>query len=152
MSESWKEIPGYEGLYEVSDRGRVRNRHGRVLKQCFDRDGYLMIVLCKKSQLKTWKVHRLVMAAFHHLSDLDVCHINHDKSDNTLTNLMYGTRKENMRQSVTSGWMPVTNKLTPDEALEIRNSKDVTRYLARKFGVHRSTVQHIRKGATWKHL
>lgn len=111
--EQWQSIPGYEGLYEVSDRGRVRsldrtvehavNGHrsikGRVLSQTgvIKGLGYKKVALSKDGEIRTKTVHALVMLAFvgHRPPGMDVCHYNGDPSDNQLENLRYDTRKAN---------------------------------------------------------
>lgn len=69
--EVWKPIKGYEGLYEVSNMGRVRslrNNHGnyreKILKQQDNGDGYLQVTLYKDGKAKHFTVHRLVAMAF----------------------------------------------------------------------------------------
>ena len=69
--EVWKPIKGYEGLYEVSNIGRVRslrNNHGnyreKILKQQDNGDGYLQVTLYKDGKAKHFTVHRLVAMAF----------------------------------------------------------------------------------------
>ena len=106
--ETWKNIKGYEGLYQVSNMGRVKSlerkvRHGRtvkerILKPYMDRGGYLLVRLCAGGKKKTLKVHRLVCEAFHDNPDnkSDVNHINEDKTDNRASNLEWSTRRENL--------------------------------------------------------
>lgn len=76
--EEWRDIIGYEGLYQVSSQGRVRSvdryinykntgvslRKGRILKPKTDKDGYLIVNLSSNGKIKTHKVHRLVAQAF----------------------------------------------------------------------------------------
>ena len=98
MEEVWKDIPGYEGLYQVSNYGNVRslnyNRTGQIkeLKQCF-KNGYCFIPLRRKN----YYVHRLVAEAF--LENLEnkseVNHIDGDKYNNHVSNLEWCTRSEN---------------------------------------------------------
>jgi len=110
--EVWKDIKGYEGLYQVSDMGRVKSlertlinmngqkRHWkeRILKQGANRDGYLLVSLCNGSgKMKTLLVHRLVCEAFHETPENkpEVNHINENKLDNRACNLEWVTAKEN---------------------------------------------------------
>ena len=110
--EVWKDIKGYEGLYQVSNIGRVkslkrtfidkigRRQHikERILKSETDRYGYLRVLLCASSgKRKHFAVHRLVCEAFHENSQNkpEVNHINEDKSDNRACNLEWVTKKEN---------------------------------------------------------
>lgn len=103
--EEWKDIPGYEGLYQVSDQGKVkslsrRKAHGalypeRILRDAKSNSGYMRVVLCKESKTTNKSVHRLVAEAFIGESRLEVDHINGDKTDNRLINLRYATTRQN---------------------------------------------------------
>lgn len=114
MDEQWASVPGYEGLYEVSDQGRVRSlprqtragyRGGTVLKPGLGTDGYLLVVFSKEGKTKIQKVHQLVMRAFvgDQPDSWQVAHGNGQKQDNRLTNLSYKTRSGNMLDSVQHG-------------------------------------------------
>lgn len=100
--ERWKPIFGYNGLYEVSDLGRVRSlKFGkvRVLRPGKDRGGYLLVVLCKDGKTSTRKVHRLVAQAFIENDDetkTQINHINECKSENKVSNLEYCTAQYNL--------------------------------------------------------
>ena len=90
--EIWKDIPGYENLYQISNLGNVRSlRFNKIkpLKKILDRYGYLVVRLTKDKVGKWYKVHRLVAKAF--LSDyseeLQVNHKNENKTDNSVENL-----------------------------------------------------------------
>lgn len=114
MEEIWKDIVGYEGLYQVSNLGRVKSRgsdkwhKGRMLKPMFDGKGnYLFVGLHKNGKTKQRNIHRLVAEAFIiNPSNLPcVNHINEVKTDNKVTNLEwctveynsnYGNAKKNM--------------------------------------------------------
>lgn len=98
--EIWRDIEGYECLYQVSSEGRVKSlkwNKERILKPSMDRGGYLLVNLHTGGKQKTYKVHRLVCKAFHENPENkpEVNHINEDKTDNTASNLWWCTAKEN---------------------------------------------------------
>ena len=111
-NEEWRDVVGYEGLYQVSDQGRVKSlerklphwRGGeriqkeRILKPKIDRDGYLQLNLYAGGKRKTLTVHRLVCQAFHENPDNkpQINHINEDKTDNRACNLEWCTCKQNI--------------------------------------------------------
>ena len=111
--ENWKDIPGFEGSYQVSDLGRVRSldrniHHGKsfqfkpgiILSPRKQNSGYYCVNLSTGTQQrKNYTVHRLVMKTFIGESQLTVNHINEDKSDNRLCNLEYMTHAENVTYS-----------------------------------------------------
>ena len=109
-SENWKAVVGYEGLYEVSDQGRVRSlarpgvRKTRVLKTAPNTTGYPSVCLSKNRKRRTRQVHSMVMESFvgPRPSDMEVCHANHDKGDARLSNLRYDTHLANMNDPGTA--------------------------------------------------
>lgn len=99
QTEIWKMIPRYEGLYMVSNKGRVKNfRTGRILRQHKSNCGYFGVILSKNGKVKGFSVHRLVAMAFiPNLNNLpEVNHINEDKADNRVENLEWCTHEYNM--------------------------------------------------------
>ena len=101
--EEFRDIPGYEGMYEVSNLGRVKNvETGRILKPGKDRYGYLKVVLCKNGTRKTIKVHRLVALTFlpNPNNYPEVNHRDEDKTNNTVDNLEWCTRDYNNNYSL----------------------------------------------------
>lgn len=134
--EEWKPIEGYEGLYEVSNYGRVRSldrtltinvpnkgvltylRKGAYKKQNYHRDGYPMVTLSDNKKRKTFLVHRLVACAFvpnpNQLNEVN--HIDENKSNNHSSNLEWVTRMQNihhgtgidrMKKNTIHRWQPV---------------------------------------------
>ena len=99
MPELWQPIEGYEGLYEVSDQGKVRNRKGLVLKPGVLKrgKGYLIVCLCNKGTRSMKYVHRLVAAAFvPGDAALTVNHKDGNTRNNTADNLEWMTQQEQM--------------------------------------------------------
>lgn len=102
--EIWKDIEGYEGLYQVSSEGMVKslnyNRTGeeRILKSGKDKDGYLYVILYKEGNTKTFSVHRLVAQAFLNNPDnlQQVNHIDENPTNNSVDNLEWCTAKYNV--------------------------------------------------------
>ena len=103
IQETWKDIPGYEGLYQASNLGRIRSfkrNNISILKPGKNRDGsgYYIVKLYLNSVKKNASVHRLVWTAFNGPipEGLQINHLNENKSDNRLENLSLCTAKENI--------------------------------------------------------
>lgn len=171
--ERWLDVVGYEGLYMVSDHGRVRSldrtkRHwrggtlihrGRILKFGVDTDGYLHVGLVKDMRQTTRKVHQLVLAAFvgPMPAGLQVAHGDGCRKSNALSNLRYTTAKGNANDRVrhgrqTRGEATGTARLTPDQVLEIRNSGLSLSNIASSFGISKTQAARIVRRESWAHL
>lgn len=102
MEEIWKDIPGYERLYEVSNLGGVRSLRfdpPRLIYQLTNNCGYKQVKLSKYGKEKHFGVHRLVAMAFvdgYH-DGLEVNHKDLNKTNNVYTNLEWTTRSENQK-------------------------------------------------------
>lgn len=98
MNEIWKDIKGYEGIYQISDLGRVLNvKRGTLRKPSQDKDGYLQLSLSKNGKREYLKVHRLVAQAFiNNPSELPfVNHLDENKKNNSVSNLEWCTQEYN---------------------------------------------------------
>ena len=110
LEEVWKDIPGYEGLYQSSNLGRIKSlrRNGtpeRIMKARSDKDGYQILDLRRKYKRKTCRVHRLIALTFldNPKDKSEVNHINFNKRDNSVSNLEWMTPDENKQHSIKHG-------------------------------------------------
>lgn len=107
MIELWKDVIDYSGIYDVSDFGRVRsldrvlcNDHklkGRIRKLQPNKHRYVQVMLCFEGKIKNRYVHQLVCEAFIGPcpEGMEVRHGPNGRSDNSISNLSYGTRSQN---------------------------------------------------------
>lgn len=117
IKEVWRDIPNYEGLYQVSTLGNVKslnyNHTGKekIMKQSKDKYEYLKIRLCKENKVKNFRVHRLVALAFLENPNNLPCvnHKDENKQNNHVNNLEicsylynnnYGSKKQRMSESL----------------------------------------------------
>lgn len=156
--ESWKPVVGYEGLYMVSNTGRVKSlKRNIILKQAAHRQGYKKVTLRSKGHF----VHRLVCAAFIGKSDLEVNHKDGEKANNKLDNLEYCSHSENVKHAYKNGLMSKVGskhhraKLSEDDVLEIkkliqegRGNKEISK----QFPVTHITISLIRNNRQWSHV
>jgi hypothetical protein len=115
--ERWRDVPGYEKLYQVSDMGRVRslgadkNHKGKILKgRIVNKYGHLSVQLCKKCKARSFLIHRLVLLAFVGPcpDGMECRHLDGNHQNNKLKNLKWGTSSENRRDAMKHGtWRPV---------------------------------------------
>lgn len=118
--EVWKDIPEFEGLYQISNLGRVKSvarmkKHYSKLvyvpelirKPGYDKDGYCIVPLNKNGKKYMRKIHRLVAQLFipNPLNKPVVDHIDGDRTNNIYTNLRWATVKENNKYAVLFGNM-----------------------------------------------
>lgn len=172
MSEEiWKDIPGYEGRYQVSSLGRVRSLdrtyvrvqngkeircplRGRVLRQTNNhRIPYLTVTL--SPEWKSARVHKLVAIAF--LGDcpegMEICHIDGNVFNNAVSNLRYGTHTENIADMVKHGTRQKQCRLSPVEVREIRariRNGESDASIAKAFGVSERTIFRVRHGKVYR--
>lgn len=170
MNERWRWIEGYEGLYMVSDQGRVmgapkRTHYGHVLALCKKRTGYVHVCLTKDGKKRYFAVHRLVASAFvgnpEHKPEVN--HLNGLRFDNRAENLEWVTRSENEKHAYrvlgkapNAPWRNIPRKFarafTDDQARAIRDDMRGDTELARLLGVSKTTIRNIRNRTIYKEV
>lgn len=178
MNEVWKDIPGYEGLYQVSDQGRVRSvdrvlikplgrsgkenqevtyrLRGRVLRPNLNTHGYPYVILRRGGKSLTREIHKLVASAFLPAAGPGQVHVRHldgSTKNPAATNLAWGTASEN--QLDLYAYRGYHHRLTPDDVKVIREElgKGVTgRELAERFKVSESNISEIKHRRSFKWL
>lgn len=180
MTEEWRPVVGYEGLYEVSNHGRVRSfgRYrrgindskrfcpGRILTLILNKDGYPIVNLyasTDSTSKKTFRVHRIVADAF--LCPApdgknEINHINGIKTDANATNLEWVSHAENQAHAGRIGLMAhgdshpktllSTNEIHEVRVLQLQGLSQ--REIGERFGVSRHVIGFVLRGQTYKHV
>ena len=161
MMENWKPVTGWEGLYEVSDRGRVWSvRSGIYLKLRTAKNGYIGGVMCNRKP-KSFHVHSVMMASFvgPRPNGHDVAHLNGNRQDNHLENLIYATRKANVAHAIEHGTMTGGEghhaaRLTDEAVRSIRRLKGrvPAAFIAGITGHSRGHIYAIQNRKRWAHV
>jgi hypothetical protein len=170
MEEVWKQIEGFEGIYDVSNLGRVRRLYAggldgwRILKPGLNKTGtgYYQMALCKDGNVRrNVLVHHLVAAAFigPRPSGMLVCHNDGNSQNNAVSNLRYDTMSANqydrsLHGTDNKGGRHGMSKLTDEQVAEIkvRYEPGLGRKLATEYGVAPHTITRIAAGKTWTHV
>lgn len=154
--EIWKDIPGYEGHYQISSIGRVsslKRKKVKILKPDLDRYGYHAYRLYGKNRSrvsKKWLEHRLVALAFIGKSELTVNHKNGNKIDNRPENLEYLSFSENSKHGhklglMINGYKNRKTPLTDSEKMQIRALRGLKRptEISKQFKVSYQTIYNV---------
>ena len=175
IQEIWKDVVGYEGLYQVSNLGRVKSlekinpHNGNVFKEKVLSQNksrlYNQVRLSNKGLAKTLTVHRLVAKAFipNPKNKPQVNHIDGDKRNNHVENLEWCTASENRVHALDNNLVNVpfgtshhACKLTEKQVLEIRAKYAAGTHsqhkLMAEYGIARGSVIRILKRKVWKHI
>jgi len=176
LKEKWKDIPNSDGRYAISNKGRIRSYlrcvHGRFvlckrpqrfLKLSKDKNGYLHSGLWLKGKHTMVKVHRMVAIVFigKPRDNEVVCHKNNNKSDNSVSNLEWGT----MYHNLVTGECPSLFKhgeenpaanLSNETVINIRNLAKTGKYIHREIAdslkLSRRNVSRIIQRKRWAHI
>lgn len=163
LIEIWRNIEGYDGIYQVSNLGRVKSFHRKtpiILKPMFSHKGYLRVELHYDTTCELRSIHRLVMETFNPNDEgLQINHIDGDKTNNRLDNLEWCSGSENVRHAFACGLRTPKYgeehwncKLTNEDVKEIKRvyikgSRTFGSYaLAKQYGVDASAIQKIVNG------
>ena len=177
--EQWRPVVGYEGLYNISNYGRVwsvrrwRRNHskwqeigGHLLQPGSNNNGRDTVSLWKNSEGHTFLIHQLVARAFIGKCPrgMEVSHKDGDLHHNHADNLLYETRAENNRRKIGHGTDNRGEKcyahlLTSKDVMSIRLryaprgiGGDSGTKLAEEYGVHPNTIYAVANGHNWRHL
>lgn len=164
--EIWKDVKGYEGIYQVSNLGRVKsldrvtsdNRHikGLIRKQSLSKDSYLRVNLSKNNKYIVMSVHRLVAEAFipnpHNYPEIN--HKSRITTNNTVTNLEWCTREYNcsyedrgMRAGISSGKPVLLTNINTNQKYVSLSSKGASKLL----NTTQSLISMVAKGNSTRH-
>jgi hypothetical protein len=167
QDEQWAAIPGFEGIYEASSLGRIRSLQRyklhrgrkvlvkeRILK-FLEIEGYNAVALSLNGKAKQTLVHRLVLLAFVGepiMPAIFGCHRDGDKKNNRISNLRWGTYKDNADDAIRLGRTNLgTNhhfaKLSDDDIRAIRLDTRKLKEIARDYGVSESYISRLKRFA-----
>jgi hypothetical protein len=166
--ENWRDLPGFDGDYEVSDRGSIRRAKpspyssvGKVLKLRLDARGYHRVPIRRGNVSKLVSPHIAVLEAFvgPRPDKHDASHLNGIRTDNRLENLKWESSSDNHRRKLSHGTLihgekHKLAKLTHAAADEIRRrwaAGESGPRLAVEYGVSPATVWRVANGLAWMH-
>lgn len=155
--EYFKDIPGYTGIYQISNLGRVYSIRRKKFMSCpYSSDGYRNVIFRVNKRQKSRTVHSLVLEAFQGPRPVGyvINHINFKRDDNRLTNLEYVSQKINVQHSRKAGRHDKRSqykddKFSPAEILEIRDSGLSDKDLSILFGCAKSFINKIKRRAAY---
>lgn len=169
--ERWLPIPGYEGLYSVSNFGRIRRDSacrstfsGRILKPNTTKDGYKTVELSAHSGAVKVRVHVIVLAAFVGPvpNGYETNHVDFDRANNKFENLEYVTHKENCRHSqhtrtasLPRGEKHYQAKLTEHDVRDIRDkfANHVSlKEICTQYTMSSRTIRSVLRKKSWAHV
>lgn len=153
--EEWRDIEGYEGLYQISSEGRVkslkriaRNNHtvnSKIRKPKIDKDGYCCVSLWIDGVSKEHFIHRLVAQAFVPNPENKPCidHINTDRTDNRAENLRWCTHKENTNN-------PISREKFLQNRYRVEGERRISIYKPTKEAVAKMAEKHKKPVGMYK--
>ena len=179
MPKVWKDVPGFDGIYEVSDAGdfRVKDRlvekysnfakcivkqkyKARILNGTPDKDGYLRVHVGVRKKKFTLGIATAVLLSFVGPppdEGMECCHENGNPADNRLSNLRWGTHHSNNQDRVRQGTYSKgvdhpMSLLTENVVIAIYASKEKGSVIAATLNISQTTVSRIRLKKGWRYL
>jgi len=179
IEEVWKDIPGYEGIYQASNQGRIRSidrfitnrykqlqpRKGAMMSVSLHRQGYGRVLLTKDRKSKTVFIHRLIALTFipNPQEKKEVNHKNGIKMDNTVDNLEWCTPSENVKHAHRTGLLTTImgekhykSKLSEEDVKKIRHDYAMGhtshKKLAKEYNLNQKSIWAILHRTSWKHI
>lgn len=146
----WRDLKGFEGFYEISEYGDIKNtKTGKLRKIKPNIHGYMEVDLYKNGKVFYKKVHRLVAETFLNAPDNSeefiVMHLDNDKTNNHYTNLKWGTVSENTKQAYDDGLIDIPDRSIPCElilnefiSIDFDNISKLSEYV----GINDSTISY----------
>ena len=155
--ERWLPVLGFEGLYEVSDLGRVRNAKGRLKRPTIpEADPRPFVLLWRDNKPKMLRIHTVVLSAFvgPKPEGMEGCHYDGNCQNNRLGNLRWDTPKGNHadkgRHGTTNRGERCGNaKLSKEQVAAIREDNRLQREIAADYGIRQNTVSRIKSKVRW---
>lgn len=174
--EYWRDVPGYQGYYRISDKARVKSL-GRFVKCCYgskqwrpekiltpkiDKNGYSNVSLSRDGKKYYCGVHTLILLAFvgPKPRGMQCRHLNGKPWNNNPKNLCWGTSKEDRQDMIRHGTIATgerhgCSKLTEKQVLKIRRLRSYgtkLKELETMFGISTTMVKSIIYRKNWKHI
>lgn len=169
--ESWLPVAGFDGVYDVSDWGRIRTWRSfgrgrltepKVMSLLRHRSGYAYVNLQRAPIKKAGFIHRLVLEAFVGPcpAGMEACHADGDRMNSRLDNLRWDTREANAADRIRHGRAPRGTKvnlarLNDDQVADVLarlKTRESLASIAKSYGVGESTISAVAHGRTWLHV
>ena len=148
--ELWKDIPNYEGLYQISNLGNIMSiRRKRLIKSDRRKDGYIQVHLIKDKKMKNFLLHRLVAITFiENYNDYEfINHIDGNKENNSLNNLEWCDRSYNILHAYDNELIKKRKKVEQyDKDNNLLNIYESIMEASKKTNIDRSNISACCKG------
>ena len=158
--EQWKNVVGFEGIYEVSNHGNIRSvKTNQIKKPTINKkDNRPFLNLWKNNKQKIMRPHRIVLEAFVGKCPeaMECCHNDGNSFNNHVSNLRWDTHTSNIHDRIKHGTSNRgercgTAKLTLEQVNAIRQDTRLQRIIANEYNIAESMISRIKNGKRWQH-